>query len=137
LNYGVSPRRTLNETAFADFFQTDKLVINFDNLGKNARLVVPTPIGEVLAYKHLASFLQSDKTAQHHALFQQIGKLILERIHPEKTIWLNTAGNGVIWLHIRLDSRPKYYKTQAYRNYSNFFIFDRKSIRNDCCFPIF
>ena len=108
-------RRTLNETAFADFFQTDKLVINFDNLGKNARLVVPTPIGEVLAYKHLASFLQSDKKAQHHALFQQIGKLILERIHPEKTIWLNTAGNGVIWLHIRLDSRPKYYKTQAYR----------------------
>jgi len=109
-------RRTLNETAFADFFQTDDLVTNFDNLGKNARLVVPTPIGEVQSYKHLASFLRSDKAAQHHALFQQIGTLILQRIHPEKTIWLNTAGNGVIWLHVRLDSRPKYYKTQAYRN---------------------
>lgn len=109
-------KRDLNETAFADFFQTDDLVTNFDNLGKNAQLIVPTPIGEVSAYKHLASFLRSAKTAQHHALFQQIGALILERMHPEKTIWLNTAGNGVIWLHVRLDSRPKYYKTQAYRN---------------------
>lgn len=29
-------------------------------------------------------------------------------------IWLNTAGAGVPWLHIRLDSRPKYYRYQPY-----------------------
>lgn len=108
-------KRSLNESAFADFFQTEKIVTSFDNLGKNARLVVPTPNGELNSYKHLAKFLRADKSAQQHALFQQIGELMMQRIHPEKTIWLNTAGNGVIWLHIRLDSRPKYYKTQAYR----------------------
>lgn len=108
-------KRSLNETAFADFFEGNDLVTNFDNLGKNARLVVPTPNGEVSHYKHLAKFLRANKSAQQHALFQQIGDLMLQRIHPEKTIWLNTAGNGVIWLHVRLDSRPKYYKTQAYR----------------------
>ena len=108
-------RRSLNQDAFADFFQTEELVTNFDNLGKNARLIVPTPTGEVNHYKHLAKFLRADKSPQQHALFQQIGQLMLQKIHPEKTIWLNTAGNGVIWLHVRLDSRPKYYKTQAYR----------------------
>ncbi|MGI9175867.1 MAG: DUF6940 family protein [Rhodothermales bacterium] len=24
-------------------------------------------------------------------------------------MWLSTAGGGVSWLHVRLDSRPKYY----------------------------
>jgi len=33
-------RRTINKTAFADFFQTKELVVNFDNLGKNARLIL-------------------------------------------------------------------------------------------------
>lgn len=109
-------RRTLNRSAFADFFKTDDLVVNFDNLGKNARLIVPTPADDSEDYKHLAKFIRADKTAQQQALFQQIGRLILQRMDVEKTIWLNTAGNGVIWLHIRLDSRPKYYKTQVYRN---------------------
>lgn len=109
-------KRRLNETAFAAFFQTDDLVVDFDNLGKNARLVVPTPLGNIANNKHLAKFIRSDKPAQQQLLFQKIGALMLERIDEQKTIWLNTAGNGVIWLHIRLDSRPKYYKTQAYKN---------------------
>ena len=109
-------KRRLNTTAFADFFQTDELVVDFDNLGKNARLVVPTPKGDSTVNKHLAKFIRADKPKQQQLLFQKIGELMLQRIGEEKTIWLNTAGNGVIWLHIRLDSRPKYYKTQAYRN---------------------
>lgn len=32
-----------------------------------------------------------------------------------KPVWLNTAGGGVPWLHIRLDDQPKYYRYQAYR----------------------
>lgn len=109
-------KRRLNTTAFANFFQTDDLVVDFDNLGKNARLVVPTPKGDLADNKHLARFIRADKAEQQQHLFQKIGELMLQRIDTEKTIWLNTAGNGVIWLHVRLDSRPKYYKTQAYRN---------------------
>ena len=30
-------------------------------------------------------------------------------------IWLNTAGGGVAWLHIRLDHRPKYYRYLPYK----------------------
>ena len=28
--------------------------------------------------------------------------------------WLSTAGMGVSWLHVRLDSQPKYYGFAAY-----------------------
>lgn len=118
LNSSSLEKRTLNETAFADFFNTTDLVVNFDNLGKNARLIVPTPKDDIAFYKHLAKFIRSNKTDQQQALFEKIGDLVLHHLetNSEKTIWLNTAGNGVLWLHIRLDSRPKYYKTQAYRN---------------------
>jgi hypothetical protein len=29
-------------------------------------------------------------------------------------LWLSTAGMGVSWLHLRLDSRPKYYRHRSY-----------------------
>jgi hypothetical protein len=29
-------------------------------------------------------------------------------------MWLSTSGLGVAWLHIRLDSTPKYYQHQPY-----------------------
>jgi len=29
--------------------------------------------------------------------------------------WLSTAGGGVAWLHVRLDTRPKYYRYNPYR----------------------
>lgn len=109
-------KRRLNETAFADFFQTDDLIVDFDNLGKNALLVIPTPLGDVADNKHLGKFIRANKPTQQQLLFQRIGELMLERINEQKSIWLNTAGNGVMWLHIRLDSRPKYYKTKAYKN---------------------
>jgi hypothetical protein len=33
----------------------------------------------------------------------------------EQPLWLSTAGTGIFWLHVRLDSRPKYYTYQPYR----------------------
>lgn len=109
-------KRTLDQTAFSAHFQIGSLVTDFDNLGKNARLVVPTPQGKLEPYKNLASFIRAKKVKQQHELFKRIGALVMKNIDNQKHLWLNTAGNGVIWLHIRLDSRPKYYKTRNYKN---------------------
>lgn len=106
----------IDATSFASYFKTKEQIVNFDNLGKNARLIVPTPQAAMDGYKHFASVVRTAPLEQQHQLLRQIGSLMLERIHPEKYIWLNTAGSGVTWLHIRLDSRPKYYKTNAYKN---------------------
>jgi len=32
--------------------------------------------------------------------------------------WVSTAGMGVPWLHVRLDTRPKYYRHAPYRSVS-------------------
>ena len=48
-----------------------------------------------------------------HALWRTVGEAVSERI-TDRPLWLSTAGGGVAWLHVRLDSRPKYYGHTPY-----------------------
>lgn len=104
-----------DHSPFAEHFEgTDAQVIAFDNLGGDAKLVVPRPLGSDCAYSHLAAFLRSAPETQKHLLWQIVGQCITSKLGV-KPIWLNTAGGGVDWLHLRLDSRPKYYAYSPYR----------------------
>ena len=94
-----------------------KSVVVFPNLGGDATLVVPCPLGPAEAYPHLAAFLRLAAKAQARALWRVTAETLLHRI-GEAPIWLSTAGSGVAWLHLRLDSRPKYYRHRPYRDAS-------------------
>jgi hypothetical protein len=59
--------------------------------------------------------MRSGPEAQKHELWQAVGKAMDARLGP-KPIWLSTAGMGVAWLHVRLDSRPKYYGFDEYKD---------------------
>ena len=89
-------------------------VTTFANLDKDATLIVPTKQAENDAYGHLAAFSKKAPYEQQDKLWQEVGALMLESIDSDP-IWLNTAGDGVPWLHIRLDSRPKYYWYKTYK----------------------
>jgi hypothetical protein len=89
-------------------------VIAFENLGRDALLIVPRPLGPPTCYAHLASFVRCAPAAQQIALWQAVGRAVRERIGP-RPFWLSTAGMGVSWLHVRLDQRPKYYRFQEYK----------------------
>jgi hypothetical protein len=86
----------------------------FANLGGDATMVVPCPVAGPSAYGHLAAFVRLAPEQQRHALWQAVGEAMSRRIGA-KPVWLNTAGAGVSWLHIRLDDRPKYYGFAPYR----------------------
>lgn len=106
-------------TAFANQFarlRAGQTVAAFSNLGGDARLISPVPIsGNDADYPHLLAFLRSGQTEQINQFWQTVGREAEARM-SHKPFWLSTAGLGVIWLHIRLDSRPKYYKFGAYRS---------------------
>jgi hypothetical protein len=89
-------------------------VIVFPNLGGDAVLVVPCPQGPDEHYPHLAAFLRGALKQQVRALWRRTAREMLRSIGG-RPIWLSTAGGGVAWLHIRLDSRPKYYSYTPYR----------------------
>jgi hypothetical protein len=102
--------------AFAEHFRRapETGVVEFPNLGRDAILVVPCPVGADSAYGHLAAFVREAPEPQRHALWRLVGAA-LERRLSMKPVWLSTAGAGVSWLHIRLDDRPKYYGHAQYR----------------------
>ncbi len=89
-------------------------VLTFPNLGGDAILIVPAPRADESCYTHLARFLRDAPRSQVGAFWRSVGLAMQERISSRPT-WLSTAGMGVSWLHLRLDSRPKYYRHEQYK----------------------
>ena len=110
---GIPPERA----PFAGHFhrRPGEEVVVFPNLGSDVVLVVPCPRGPDANYPHLAAFLRGAGREQVRALWRRTAREVLLRT-GERPVWLSTAGGGVAWVHIRLDSRPKYYSHRPYRN---------------------
>ncbi len=92
-------------------------VVTFANLGGDAVMVVPEPVTPEIDYGHLGAFCREAPQSQQHELWRSVGEAMGQRIlaRNDQPVWLNTAGGGVAWLHVRLDDRPKYYRHTDYR----------------------
>jgi len=106
----------VNENAFKNFIYKQEQVVDIMNLGKNARLVIPTKKTDKEIYNHFGKFIRQASREQIIEVFRRLGEKITEEIEKQELIWLNTAGLGVIWVHIRMDTKPKYYKTKKYKD---------------------
>ena len=89
-------------------------VVSFHNLGGDAVLIVPKPVAARVGYGHIAMFLQMAPSQQQHDLLRTLAEVVLAEV-GERPMWISTSGLGVYWLHVRLDSRPKYYTYAPYR----------------------
>jgi hypothetical protein len=112
--------RTPDAAAFSTYFKSHAVddVAVFPNLGNDAILIVPCPAIAYSAYGHIAAFLRNAPEHQQHSLWKSVGQAMVTRLSSEP-VWLNTAGAGVSWLHVRLDSRPKYYRYLPYKKFNN------------------
>ncbi len=108
-------RRT-DAKAFENYFtkDDDQGIVSFANLSGDATLIVPSPRTGIDAYGHLAAFIRQAPSLQIDKLWRVIGSTVKSRI-GKTPLWLSTAGGGVAWLHVRLDSYPKYYGFSPYR----------------------
>ncbi len=110
--------RPSDSDTYKEYYTTDDTtcgVVTFRNLRKDATLVVPSPRANINAYGHLAAFIRHAPDSQVDALWKVIGSTVADRI-TNLPLWVSTAGGGVAWLHVRLDSRPKYYSFTPYKN---------------------
>jgi hypothetical protein len=112
-NRSGSPDRETYAQYF-NFDADDNGVVTFENLGKDALLVVPSPCKPNVDYSNLAAFLRNAPDTQQHALWRTLGRCAKQRLGPQP-LWISVAGGGVAWLHVRLDSYPKYYRYMQYR----------------------
>ena len=117
----ILPGLTANSTRFGNQFaeaRSNESVVSFENLGGDAFLIVPVPImPDHGAYAHLATFLREGPGEQIRDFWAATGRTALARVSQEP-YWLNTAGLGVSWLHLRFDAGPKYYRYQPYKEFS-------------------
>ena len=92
-------------------------VCSFYNLGRDALLVSPCEIGPRGAHAHMANFVRAAPAAQVGTLWRRVGEALARRVEEvgrDTPVWTSTSGLGVYWLHVRLDSRPKYYTFAPY-----------------------
>lgn len=108
----IDPEPAPFESRFAS--EPDADVIAFANLSGDALLIVPRPVGPLEAYPHLAAFLRHAPGSQVRSLWRHAAVAVRENLGRDPR-WLSTAGLGVSWLHLRLDSSPKYYQFGPYR----------------------
>ncbi|MDQ3036107.1 MAG: hypothetical protein M3Y87_27140 [Myxococcota bacterium] len=108
---------TADRSAFADRLDaagTDD-VIAFPNLAGDAMLVVPSAVSRADAYAHLGAFVRRAPPAQTDHFWSKAAEAALARV-SDAPMWISTAGMGVPWLHLRLDSTPKYYRHLPYKH---------------------
>jgi len=99
---------------FRRYFKDEQQVVSFPNRGGDALLVVPCPEKKQPGYAHIGDFVRQAGEEQVQALWRTVGEQTLQAIGQEPK-WLSTSGLGVYWLHVRIDSRPKYYQTEEYK----------------------
>ncbi len=102
-----------NMQPFSHFFSATLPIVDFDNLGGDARLIAPCPMNQWLDFAHLAKFSRTVDPALQRALWRHVSQVLSHRLNAEP-LWVSTSGLGVYWLHIRLDSSPKYYTFSEY-----------------------
>ena len=103
-----------DDQAFAEHFSSDASIIEFSNLGGDATLVAPCPREPLSAYAQISTFSRGAPDDQQHQLWALVAVALRRRL-GDQPVWVSTSGLGIYWLHIRLDSVPKYYTYESYR----------------------
>ena len=93
-------------------------VAAFRNLGHDALLIAPRRISDADCYGHIAAFMRNAPPEQRHALLQCIAAETGGLLTAGHRFWISTSGLGVPWLHVRLDTDPKYYQYRPYAEVS-------------------
>ncbi|MEM6723630.1 MAG: hypothetical protein AAF598_06300 [Bacteroidota bacterium] len=96
--------------------EPDPSIAVFQNLGKDATLIAPKAQEPGDQFAHLLQFIRTATSEQIDQFWGRVGEAMLEVLNQEPT-WMSTSGLGVYWLHVRLDTRPKYYQYQPYRKW--------------------
>ena len=104
-----------NPKPFKEYYSTVKNVVVFPNLRGDAKLIVPCPISELENYTHIGKFVRDAPRNQVDEFWREVGLEYKASIGLNRK-WLSTAGLGVPWLHLRIDSSPKYYRHQSYKS---------------------
>jgi len=112
----------------ADFTPFNKFNINsntndirvFPNLSNTSILISPcyNKLFNIQSYAHIGIFMKNFNTKQQIDLIYTMFSVYITTLKskPNDFMWLSTHGKGVGWLHIRIDTQPKYITWLHYKS---------------------
>jgi endonuclease/exonuclease/phosphatase family metal-dependent hydrolase len=114
-------RNSADITDFKDYLENvegQSVMKVFQNPSRDSSLVAPAlATSDPEDYTHIAAFFRGNAPpSQRDAAWQALGRAISEELGTRDVVWVSTDGRSVHWLHFRVDSRPKYFKIQRYRD---------------------
>ncbi len=92
-------------------------VSTFPNLGGDSLLIIPNEPGDGTAVncRDLIAFCRTAPEEWLQEFWTRVGREALDALAENSPRqFLSTHGFGVLWLHIRLEERGKYYRFRAY-----------------------
>src|SRR5262249_14520254 len=108
-------RMRADDRDFAMHLRGPDTIAVFPNLSGDAFLIAPRKIANADCYGHVAALLRDAPRAQQHAMFRTLAREIEVRLAALPVrFWVSTSGLGVPWVHVRLDTYPKYYQHRPY-----------------------
>lgn len=116
---------TQNYEPFEEHFvkPKNKYVTSFLNLSKKSLLVVPVPPktgaqnpNKTFNYTTIKDFIDNAPQKQQVAFWKHVAKRVNELLKIVDTVYINTHGLGVYYLHVRLDTNPKHYYSKKLIN---------------------
>jgi len=102
-------------------------IVSFKSLKGDCLLISPCPVKLVstdtqtvdafVDFSHLLAFHKNADIGLIQTLWRTTAMQALSALeeNPARPLWISTSGLGVSWLHVRLDTIPKYYKWEAYK----------------------
>ena len=92
-----------------DLFNKDKHCVAKPNLGKDSIMVVPTA-DKNKQYPSLFLFMETASEEKQKALWKLVAKETKKMLKKFDRVWINSNCLGVHYLHVRIDTKPKYYE---------------------------
>lgn len=111
-------RFTATSGPFLTKMELGTRVSTFPNLGGDSLLIVPNEPDENtdVNCRDLIAFCRTAPEEWLHEFWKRTGTEALKALADNSPRqFLSTHGFGVLWLHVRLEERAKYYNHQAYR----------------------
>ena len=98
-----------------------KYALAFANLDGSSILIIPVPKqttgGGTKGFKNfmtIRDFMDSASDTQQQEFWKTVAREIIKYLETHELVWVSTHGLGVPYFHLRLDPKPKYYKTTKF-----------------------
>jgi hypothetical protein len=92
----------------------NKYTVSFNNLSGSSLLIIPYPKNGK-NFTSLKDFIDNASDTHQKQFWKCVAIRVEQMLKNHNKVWVSTHGTGVPYLHVRIDTNPKYYQTIKFK----------------------